>query len=141
MDILREAGLQEWSAAAIPFLASALPTLMKALVVLLLTFYVGRRASSAFRAAARRSSVDPSIILLGARLIHLGVLILAASILLDLFGVPPSTLVAAIGVVGLAVSLALQDLLRNFFAGIYLLFERPFRLGDTIQVKEHEGVV
>ena len=58
-----------------------------------------------------------------------------------LFGIPLSTVVTFVGVVGLAISLALQDILKNFFAGLYLVFERPFRLGDTIAVKDQRGVV
>jgi small-conductance mechanosensitive channel len=35
----------------------------------------------------------------------------------------------------------LQDLLKNFFAGIYILVERPFRIVDTVEVDQHVGVV
>ena len=45
------------------------------------------------------------------------------------------------GVFGLALSLAAQDILKSFFAGLYLLFERPFLIGDEVQVKEHIGRV
>jgi small-conductance mechanosensitive channel len=57
------------------------------------------------------------------------------------FGVSPAALVTAIGVLGLAASLALQDLLKNFCAGVYLLFERPFRIGDEIAVRDYRGRV
>ena len=46
-----------------------------------------------------------------------------------------------INIVGLAVGLAIQDILKNFFAGFYLLFERPFRVGDKITVRDHHGTV
>src|SRR6266851_7692913 len=36
---------------------------------------------------------------------------------------------------------AIQDILKNFFSGVYLLLERPFRVGDTIRVKDQLGVV
>jgi small conductance mechanosensitive channel len=78
---------------------------------------------------------------LGARLIRIAVLALGLTLFLDTVGVPPSTLIAAIGVIGLAISLALQDILRNFFSGVYLLYERPFLIGDTVRIKDHEGVV
>jgi small-conductance mechanosensitive channel len=42
---------------------------------------------------------------------------------------------------GTAFSLAVQDILKNFFSGVYLLLERPFRVGDTIRVKDQQGVV
>lgn len=53
----------------------------------------------------------------------------------------PNGLVAILGTVGLAFGLALQDILKNFFSGVYLLLERPFRVGDTIKVKDQTGVV
>jgi small-conductance mechanosensitive channel len=141
MDALPD-GLQAWwTQLALPFLLAALPGLVKAVVVLAATLFLGRRAGATFRRAAVRASVDASTTLLGARLVHLAIFTVGAVVLLDIFGIPPATLVAAIGVVGLAVSLALQDLLRNFFAGVYLLFERPFALGDRIRFKEHEGTV
>ena len=56
-------------------------------------------------------------------------------------GVPWPTVVALAGVLGLAASLALQDVLKNFVAGVYLLVERPFRIGESIKVKEFSGSV
>ncbi len=53
----------------------------------------------------------------------------------------PAALVAGIGVLGLAASLALQDILKSFCAGVYLLFERPFHLGDEIKIKDFRGRV
>jgi small conductance mechanosensitive channel len=60
---------------------------------------------------------------------------------LGILGAPPATLVTILGAFGLAFSLAVQDILKNFFSGIYLLLERPFRVGDTIKVKDQQGLV
>jgi small-conductance mechanosensitive channel len=141
MDALRDGLLSWWAIHALPSLASLLPALLKAGLVIAITLVVGRRSSVTFRGAASRASVDASTTLLVARLIHLTILTIGTVVVLDIFGVPLATLIAAIGVIGLAVSLALQDLLRNFFAGVYLLFERPFQIGDRIRVKDSEGVV
>jgi small-conductance mechanosensitive channel len=59
----------------------------------------------------------------------------------EVLGVSPTALVAGFGVLGLAASLALQDILKSFCAGVYLLFERPFLIGDEIKVKEFQGRV
>ena len=48
---------------------------------------------------------------------------------------------ALVGAAGLAISLSLQDLLKNVVAGIYILMEQPFRIGDRISVKDVTGVV
>src|SRR5262249_56899205 len=50
-------------------------------------------------------------------------------------------LLAALGIVGVAASLASQDTLKNFFGAATLIGERPFKIGDWIVVGETEGVV
>ncbi len=51
-------------------------------------------------------------------------------------------MLTALGVGGIAVALALQDTLANFFAGIHILVERPIFVGDFIRLESgHEGVV
>jgi small-conductance mechanosensitive channel len=62
-------------------------------------------------------------------------------VVLGILGFNSTGLLTLAGAVGLAFSLAIQDILKNFFSGIYLLLERPFRVGDTIRVKEQQGVV
>jgi small conductance mechanosensitive channel len=45
------------------------------------------------------------------------------------------------GVFSLAIGLAFQDLLRNILAGIFILLEKPFRIGDHVAIGDCEGVV
>jgi len=60
------------------------------------------------------------------------IIIVAAIFLLNYFGVNVTVFVAGLGVAGLVVAFAAQDTLSNFFAGIFLLVDRPFIIGDTI---------
>lgn len=50
-------------------------------------------------------------------------------------------IIGGLGVVGLAIGFAAQDILANLISGITLLLDRPFRIGDWIRVAEHEGQV
>ena len=50
-------------------------------------------------------------------------------------------LLGSVSLLGLVVGLSLQDLLRNFFAGVWLLIEQPIRIGETIEVGGATGVV
>lgn len=59
-------------------------------------------------------------------------------IILSGLGVEVGPLVAGLGIGGLAVALALQDTLSNFFAGVYLTAEQPIRVGDFIEISETE---
>ena len=50
-------------------------------------------------------------------------------------------LIAGVGVAGLAVSFAAQDLIKNLFGGMTIFLDRPFKLGDRIIYSGHDGVV
>ena len=65
----------------------------------------------------------------------------AILIVLDMLGVPVVSLVAGAGVVGLAISLAAQSTLTNLIAGITLVLEHPFGIGDFILLGDFYGTV
>lgn len=69
--------------------------------------------------------------------ILVGVLGVLAIYTRDAFG----WILTSFSVIGLVVGLSLQDILKNFFAGIWVLVERPFRIGDAIEVGGNSGVV
>ncbi len=63
-------------------------------------------------------------------------------VLLGSLGVAVTPILTALGVGGLAVALALQETLSNFFAGLHLLLSRPFRVGDFVKLETgQEGYV
>jgi MscS family membrane protein len=64
--------------------------------------------------------------------------LVALSMLLQHFGVNVASLVVSLGVGSLAVGLAAQDTLSNMFAGFTILLDRPFRVGDRIQLATGE---
>jgi len=65
----------------------------------------------------------------------------AIAILLSEIGVEIGPLIAGLGVAGLAVALALQDSLKNFFAGLYLLSDKPIQRGDIIALDNDKSEV
>jgi small-conductance mechanosensitive channel len=68
--------------------------------------------------------------------------IVGALVLLGGLGISITPVLTALGVGGLAVALALQDTLSNFFAGLHLLIEKPIRVGDFVKLESgQEGYV
>ena len=61
--------------------------------------------------------------------------------ILDIFGIDTKTLIASLGVVGLVAGLAVQDTLKDFVAGMSIILENQYRVGDTITVKGFRGEV
>lgn len=59
----------------------------------------------------------------------------------NVFGSDISQALAGLGIAGLAVTLAAQDSIKNFFGSITILLDRPFALGDYIVIDGYEGTV
>ena len=74
-------------------------------------------------------------------LVRLAVWVLAVVLILDNFGVNVSTLLAGLGIGGIAIALAAQTVLGDLFSGLVIFFDRPFELGDFISVGEQMGAV
>ncbi|MCD6576290.1 MAG: mechanosensitive ion channel family protein [Nanoarchaeota archaeon] len=70
------------------------------------------------------------------KLILISVGAIGLMMILKIFNIEISPLVASLGIAGLAVALALQDTLANFFSGIYLTADRPIRPGDFIELND-----
>jgi small-conductance mechanosensitive channel len=66
---------------------------------------------------------------------------LAAVLLLDNLGFRINTVIAGLGIGGIAVALAAQNILGDLFAYFTIMFDRPFEIGDFIIVGEYMGVV
>lgn len=62
-------------------------------------------------------------------------------VVLGVFGVPLSALGATVGLIGLGLSFALQDIIANFISGILIMIGRPFEIGDQIAVGDEEGTI
>lgn len=125
-------------------LGDALGSLVKptvlSLVIVFLALALSRRGANRLRSSLARGGFEDNIAILLGRTLRALVLVLAVLAVLYQFGVGLTPLTAFIGVVGLAASLSLQQVLQNLVAGVYLLAERPFALQDTIQVIGPNGV-
>jgi small-conductance mechanosensitive channel len=60
---------------------------------------------------------------------------------LESFGIHVTALVAGLGIGGIAIALAVQNILGDVFAALSILFDKPFVVGDLIEVGEYSGTV
>jgi small-conductance mechanosensitive channel len=74
-------------------------------------------------------------------LVNVVVWLLATILILDNLGVNVTALVAGLGVGGIAIGLAAQGIFSDLFAALAILFDRPFRVGDTISYGTSTGTV
>src|SRR4051812_989913 len=88
-----------------------------------------------------RREMEPSVRTLIVRVVRLLVFALTAVIALDKFGVQVAPLVAGIGVAGIGVGLALQGVLGNLVAGLFIILVKPFRVGEYLELLGVQGEV
>lgn len=93
------------------------------------------------RIALQRSRVDASIRQLINNILSVVFATFACITVLAQFGFDVVSIVAGLGIAGIAVGFAAQSTLANFIAGITLLIERPFRIGDWVTINGQAGKV
>ncbi|WP_347331045.1 mechanosensitive ion channel family protein [Marinimicrobium locisalis] len=98
-------------------------------------------AGRLIREGMTRYKIDVSIRQLVENLFSVIITALAVVTLLAQFGFDEVSIVAGLGIVGIAVGFAAQSTLSNFIAGITLLIERPFRIGDWVTINGQDGKV
>jgi small-conductance mechanosensitive channel len=111
------------------------------LLVLAMTLVIARILQRSAAGSLARGRLNVNLVRLGGRVTYTLIVVVGVVIILDIWGtglVLPVTLVGALTV---ALSLALQDILKNLVAGVYLLVERPFVIGDQISVSPYTGEV
>ncbi|GGL68591.1 mechanosensitive ion channel protein MscS [Deinococcus aerolatus] len=109
---------------------------------LLLLLYVGWNVLDyLLHRQTARWSLDASLQLLLKNVVRVVWALTGIYLVFQQFSVNLLPILGGLGVLGLAVGFAAQDILANLISGITLLLDRPFRIGDWIRVREQEGQV
>lgn len=111
------------------------------LLVLAMTLVVARILQRSTTGSLVRARLNVNLVRLGGRIAYGLAIIIGAVVILDIWGTGLILPVTLVGALTVALSLALQDILRNLVSGVYLLVERPFVIGDQISVSPYTGEV
>jgi len=114
---------------------------VEGILLLLLSFVIASLVRRALRNQLKRPHIDQQVALLISRIVFLAVVLLGVIAFFTRWFGSPALVFGGFGFLALAFSLAFQDILKNFIAGLFMLLERPFRLGDEITVDNHTGIV
>jgi MscS family membrane protein len=90
---------------------------------------------------ARKSSFSYASLSLASRILKLTVLVFAFTALLSDWGYNTSTILAGLGVGGIAIALAAQKTIENLFGGVSVISDRPVRVGDYCKFGDRSGTV
>ena len=92
------------------------------------------------RALARRTA-PAEVVLLAQRIIYVAILALGLLLFLPVVLGQENVAVTGFLAAAIATSLGVQDIVRNYVSGFYLLLERHFRVGDSVEIGGKQGVV
>jgi len=122
-------------------LADILTNLVVGLVVFLIFYFFWRLLKLIMRRTLRNSTLDEttySFVETAAKYIVLTIGVVTA---LDAVGINTSALLASLGIVGVTIGFAARDSLSNFISGIIIFIDRPFVLGDLVEIDDKYGRV
>ena len=124
------------------FLASATGNVLGAIAILTIGFLIGGWARRRITAiGGRHAHLDVTLFNFLGNIARYVVVGFAFLFVLNTFGVQTTSFVAVIGAAGLAIGLALQGTLSNVAAGVMIVFFRPIKIGDFVQVNGQSGTV
>ena len=89
----------------------------------------------------KRSKLDTLVGKILRTVLKAFLLFTATIIVLGSLGIPVSSLIALLSIIGVAMSLAVQDFLSNVFGGIQIITNKPFKVGDYVEAGGQSGTV
>lgn len=117
-------------------------TLLKAMIYLVVLFVLYRLIDRFLqRILQHAGAVDAGVQGLLLKSYRVVALTFIGAMVLSAVGVNVTALVAGLSIVGIAVGFAARDSLENFIAGVTILVDKPFKVGDYIVVEDHYGQV
>jgi small conductance mechanosensitive channel len=117
---------------------------MKIIVALAIFFigkWVARQIIKLMNRGMERASVDATLISFSGNVVYVILVIAVVVAALSRLGIDTSSFIAIFGAAGLAIGLALKDTLANVGAAILIIFFRPFKVDDSIEVSGVIGTV
>jgi len=124
-----------------PHAAETVARVIQVLIIVPLTVVIAHWIGGWVRRAAMTRRVYAEVATLVGRAATLAVYAIGGTVVLAIVGTSWTAIAAVIGAATFGISLALQDVGRGFVNGVYILVERPFRIGDHVRIGAVQGRV
>jgi len=106
-----------------------------------LLFWVAKWVQNLAEKVLSRTSLDIAVRQAAGTLARYLLLLIGLLVILQTAGIDLTTLNVLAGALGIGVGFGLQNVISNFFSGLIIMFERPIKIGDRIEVNDVEGDV
>lgn len=130
-----------WKDKLIDYVISHSGALLSAAVVIVIGVLASRWVGKLLDRWLERKAMEPPMRMLFVRVVRILIFALFLGVALETAGMDLTLLIAGFSVAGVGVGLALQGVLGNMFAGLTIIFTKPFRVGEFIHIAGVEGQV
>ena len=118
-----------------------LPKAILAMVIFFIGLYLAGVITKLVQSALERRDTDTEVKMVVVKVTRWSIIILSIFIALQQMGFDLSAFLVSLGVMGFTIGFALQDISKNFIAGLLILLQQPFDIGDVIRMDEFIGTV
>ncbi len=126
---------------AVDWLITFAPKLMLSIGILLIGFWLANRLRKIFRTSLEKTKVSREIITFLGSILDIGMKFVVLLVAAGTLGFEVSSLIGVLAAIGFAIGLALQGFLGNFASGITIVFFKPYKVGDWVEIAEKFGKV
>lgn len=106
-----------------------------------ISYWIDHSATKDDSSEHARPSIAPGVLNFIKILSHMALWLVTGLLLLNNWGLNVTALIGGLGLGGLAIAFAVQNVLGDVFASISILFDKPFRIGDWVEFGEQSGTV
>jgi small conductance mechanosensitive channel len=122
-------------------LVTALPGVIAAVIIFLITLYLAALVGRAVSRSLQARAAGAQAVLLLSKISRYTIIVIGTIVALQQVGFNLTAFLTGLGIAGFTIGFALQDVSKNFISGVLLLVQRPFEVGDAIQVVGFTGTV
>jgi small conductance mechanosensitive channel len=123
------------------YLIGLVPSLIAAIAIMFLFYFVWRVSDRAAGVVIRRAELDPTAARFLQTVLKFVILTIGVVTALGKVGVNTGSILTSLGVAGLTIGFAARDALSNMISGIFIFWDRPFVIGDLVEVGGEYGRV
>ncbi len=126
---------------AISWLKDFLPNLIGAIIILIVGMWLSGLIANIVSKAMKRAKIGTEVVTFVHSFVKIALKVLVIVAAVGTLGFNIASLITALGAATVAIGLALQDTLKNVASGITVLVNKPFKVGDYVQISGFEGTV
>ncbi|MEM8861873.1 MAG: mechanosensitive ion channel domain-containing protein [Chloroflexota bacterium] len=115
--------------------------ILGAIAIFFIGRIIARRIADWSGELMKARSIEATLVSFAKNLLYMSLMAAVVIAALNLLGFETTTLVAVMGAATFAIGFALQDSLANFAAGVMIVFFKPYKVGDLIEINGEFGVV